>query len=453
MKKQKLSYTKKEVVLSLQHMFAMLGATVLVPILANMDVSMTLIAVGLGTIAFYFISDKKVPVFLGASFAFLPAYISILGNAGEIGSSTWNDKMGAVSIALVLTGVLYFVVAYFIKRIGVAKMKKIFPIIVIGPVIILIGLILAPKMLYNNVVANYVTGGSVAWKEWSAAIITAVTILVVNSYAKPKSLLRVMPIILGFLVGYIYSAAIGLIDFNNIFSGQIFVFQNFSKTFGFYGSLNINFAIIFAILPVALVSIMEHIGDISANSVVCGKDFYVDPGIHKTLMGDGVAGMIAGVLGSPTNTTYGENTAVLAMTKNYDPKNLFLAAVFTVIFGLFTPFAEALMSIPAAVIGGASLILFGMISASGLRALIEAKVNLNKTKNLMIITLILSVGLGLSTLSIIGDATGNTLYKIMLGGVEISPLAIATLLGIFLNAVLPLEKDIDEEIEKIDTNL
>lgn len=453
MKRQKLSYTKKDVALSLQHMFAMLGATVLVPILANMDVSMTLIAVGLGTIAFYFISEKKVPVFLGASFAFLPAYISILGTAGDIGSATWNEKMGAISIALVLTGLLYFLVAYFIKRIGVVKMKKIFPIVVIGPIVILIGLILAPKMLYNNIVANYVSYGSVAWKEWTTAILTAVTILATNSFTKPKSFLRVMPIIIGFVVGYVYSALIGLVQFNNIFSGQIVIFQNMTKTFGFYGSLNFNFAVILAILPIALVSIMEHIGDISANSVVCGKDFYKDPGLHKTLMGDGVAGIVAGALGSPNNTTYGENTAVLAMTKNYDPKNLFLAACFTVIFGIFTPFAEALISIPPAVIGGASLILFGMISASGLRALIEAKIDLNKTKNLMIITLILSVGLGLATLSIIGDATGNMLYKIIIGGVEMSPLAIATLLGILLNVILPEEKDIEEKIKKVDENL
>ena len=449
MRKIKLNYSGKDVVLSVQHMFAMLGATILVPILGNMDVSITLIAVGFGTIAFYFISEKKVPVFLGSSFAFLPAYISILGGAGLIGSNTWNEQMGALSIALVLTGLLYFVFAYFVKKIGVTKMKKIFPIVVIGPVVILIGLILVPKMIYNNIVASYVTGGSIAWKEWTTALVTAVTILIVNNYTKPKSFLKVMPILLGFILGYVYAIIIGLVHLENIFSGQIVIFQNLNNLFSFYGSLNINFGIILSVIPVALVSIMEHIGDISANSIVCKKDFYEDPGIHKTLMGDGTAGIIAGLLGAPANTTYGENTAVLAMTKNYEPRNLFLAAVLAVVLGIFTPFAEFLTSIPASVIGGASLILFGMISASGLRSLIEAKVNLNKTKNLMIITLILSVGLGLGTMSLIGDITGNSLYKIIVAGVEISPLVIATLLGVILNFILPDEKDDNAPITKI----
>lgn len=441
MKLKKLDYSKKDVVLSLQHMFAMLGATILVPILSNMNVSITLISVGIGTIAFYFITNKKVPVFLGSSFAFLPAYVSILATAGLIGSPTWNYAMGGLSIALVLTGMLYLLFAFIIKKVGVAKIKKIFPAIVIGPVIILIGLILAPKMLYNNIVSNYVSGGSVLWKEWSCAILTALTIVGVSSFTKPKSLLKVMPVIIGFAVGYIYGIIIGLVSLDGIFSGQIVVFQDLATNFSFYGNLNFNLGTIFAILPIALVSIMEHMGDISANSIICGKDFMVDPGIDKTLTGDGVATMIAGALGAPANTTYGENTAVLAITKNYNPKLLFLAACFTVIFGIFTPFAEFLTSIPPAVIGGAALILFGMISASGLRSLIDAKVNLNNTKNLMIVTLILSVGLGLGVMSLIGDVTGNSLYKIMIAGVEISPLAIATILGIVLNAILPEEKD------------
>lgn len=441
MRKQKLKYTGKDVLLSLQHMFAMLGATVLVPILSNMNVSIALITAGLGTIAFYFIAERKVPVFLGSSFAFLPAYIAVLAGAGNIGSDTWNRAMGGLSIALVLTGILYLVFALVVKKIGVNKMKKIFPIVVIAPVVILIGFILAPKMIYSNIVANYVSGSSVAWKEWSCAIVTAVTIVAINSFGKKKSFFKVMPIVIGFAVGYLYGLAIGLVQFQNVFSGQIVIFQDLKNVFSFYTKLNFNFATILAVMPIAFVSIMEHLGDISANSIVCGKDFMTDPGIHKTLTGDGVATIIAGAMGGPANTTYGENTALLIMTKNYNPNNLFLAACFTVFFGIFTPFAEFLASIPPAVIGGASIVLFGMISASGLRNLIENRVDLTKTKNLMIITLVLSIGLGLGAISLIGDVTGNMAYKVMVGGVEISPLAIATVLGILLNFILPNEKD------------
>lgn len=449
MRKQKLKYTSKDVMLSLQHMFAMLGATVLVPILSNMNVSIALITAGLGTIAFYFITERKVPVFLGSSFAFLPAYIAILAGAGSIGSNTWNRAMGGLSVALILTGVLYLVFALIVKKIGVKKMKKIFPVVVIAPVVILIGFILAPKMIYSNIVASYVTGSSVAWKEWSCAIITAITIVAINSFGKKKSFFKVMPIVIGFLVGYIYGLAIGLVDFQNIFSGQIVIFQDLKNVFSFYSSMNINFATILAVVPIAFVSIMEHLGDISANSIVCGKDFMTDPGIHKTLTGDGVAGIIAGAMGGPANTTYGENTAVLIMTKNYNPNNIFLAACFTVFFGIFTPFAEFLSSIPPAVIGGASIVLFGMISVSGLRNLIENKIDLNKTKNLMIITLVLSIGLGLGSISLIGDVTGNMAYKLMVGGVEISPLAIATVLGILLNIILPNDKDEKPDIKEL----
>ncbi len=441
MRFQKIKYTGRDIVLSLQHMFAMLGATVLVPILCNMNVSIALITAGLGTIAFYFISKRKVPVFLGSSFAFLPAYISIMAGSGLIGSESWKTAMGSLTVALMLTGILYLIVALIVKKVGAEKVKKVFPTIVIAPIVILIGLILAPKMVLNNIVNNYVIGGSSAWKEWTCAILTAVTIVGINSFTKPKSFLRVMPIIIGFLVGYVYGAIIGLVDFNNIFSGQIVVFQNLGESLSFYGNINFNFAVILAVVPIGLVSIMEHLGDISANSVVCGKDFMTDPGLHRTLAGDGTATIIASLLGGPANTTYGENMAVLAMTKNYNPNNIFLAACFTVLFGIFTPFAEFMTSIPPAVIGGASLVLFGMISASGLRNLIEQRVDLTLNKNLMIVTIVLAVGLSLSALSLIGDVTGITQFKIMISGIEISPLAISTLLGITLNLILPNEKN------------
>ncbi|MDD4502253.1 MAG: solute carrier family 23 protein [Clostridia bacterium] len=433
-------FTFKTAVLSFQHMFAMFGATVLVPILAGMSISVALLSAGLGTIAFYFIAQKKVPVFLGSSFAFLPALISSMSGAGAIGSDTWNVAMGKTSVAVMLAGLVYIIFALLLKRIGVDKIRKLFPPIVVGPVIVVIGMILAPKMFYNNIIGQSIWNNIPAWKEWTAAGITALTILVVSAVAKPKSFFKVIPILMGFVVGYIYSLIIGLVDYSTVDWSQIIIFQDLGKTFSFYKNLSFDLGVILSVVPIAIVTFMEHLGDIAANSTVCGKDFMVDPGIHRTLMGDGVGTFIAGALGGPPNTTYGENTAVLAITKNYNPKNIFYAAVMAVIFGSITIFGTAVSTIPSAVIGGASIVLFGMISAAGLRAMVDGKVDFSDTKNILVVSVILSVGLGLGAMSLAGDVTGDTAYKLMIGAVEISPLAVATLIGIILNLVIPADK-------------
>lgn len=438
-------FTLRTAVLSFQHMFAMFGATVLVPILAGMSISIALLSAGLGTIAFYFITKKKVPVFLGSSFAFLPALIATMAGAGEIGSSTWNVAMGKTSVAVMFAGLVYVIFSLVIKKVGVVKIKKLFPPIVVGPVIIVIGMILAPKMFYNNIIGPSMWFGVPAWKEWTAAGITALTILVVSAAAKPKSFFKVIPILMGFVIGYLYSLAIGLIDYSSVDWSQIVIFQNMGKTFGFYKNLAFDWTAILSIVPIAIVTFMEHLGDIAANSTVCGRDFMVDPGIDKTVMGDGVATIIAGALGGPPNTTYGENTAVLAITKNYNPRNLFYAAIMAVIFGSITIFGTAISTIPAAVIGGASIILFGMISAAGLRSLVDGKVDFSDTKNILVVSVILSIGLGLGAMSLAGDVTGDLAYKLMIGTVEISPLAVATLAGIILNLVIPADKK--DEVE------
>lgn len=435
----------KDVVLSFQHMFAMFGATVLVPILANMSISVALLSAGIGTIFFYFITNKKVPVFLGSSFAFLPALISLMGSAGSIGSDSWNEAMGRTSIAVVLAGAVYVVFSFVIKKIGVAKIKKLFPPIVVGPVIILIGMTLAPKTFWNNIIGQAIWNNVPAWKEWTAAGVTALTIVLINVLAKPKSFLKVIPILAGFVAGYVYSLFIGLIDYSQYDWSQIVIFQNLKQTFGFYSKLSFDWSAVLAVVPIALVTFMEHLGDISANSTICGKDFMLDPGIHKTVLGDGVATMIAGALGGPANTTYGENTAVLAITKNYNPRNIFMAACMAVFFGCFTIFGTAISTIPSAVIGGASIILFGMIAASGLRALVDNRVNFSNTKNLMVVSIILSIGLGLGSMSLAGDITGNNALKIMLGAVEISPIAIATVVGVILNLVIPSTDESGDE--------
>ncbi len=440
----------RTVVLSFQHMFAMLGATMLVPVLAGMSLSIALLSAGIGTILFYFLTQRKVPVFLGSSFAFLPALITIVGGgAYAIGSPEWSQRMACVMISLVLAGLVYVIFALIIKAVGPAKIKKLFPPIVVGPVIIIIGMILAPKMFWNNIIGNYDTilgwGYSTAWQQWTAAGVTALTIILVNAFAKPKSFFKVIPILLGFIVGYIYSAIIGLVHVN--FSGDIVIFQQARDVWSFWGKDGLGnidggllVSAILMIVPLAIVTFMEHLGDISANSTVCGKDFMVDPGLHRTVLGDGIATAVGGLLGGPANTTYGENTAVLAITKNYNPRNIFYAACMAVVLGILVPFGEILNSIPSPVVGGASIVLFGMISASGLRALVDGKVDFSDSKNIIVVSVTLAIGLGLGAMSLAGDITGQSVLKIMIGSVELSPLAIATVVAIVLNLIIPNSK-------------
>ena len=445
--KQNLGRT---LVMSFQHMFAMLGATMLVPLLSGMSIPVALLSAGFGTIIFYFVTQRKVPVFLGSSFAFLPALITIVGGgAVSIGSPAWNQRMACVMIAIIGAGIVYIIFSLIIKAVGVKKIKKLFPPIVVGPVIIIIGMILAPKMFWNNIIGNYDTtlgwGYSAAWQQWTAAGVTALSIVLINALAKPKSFLKVIPILLGFIIGYIYSAIIGLVDIN--FSGDIVVFQQAKEVWGFWGEEGLGnidggmlVSAILMIVPLAVVTFMEHLGDISATSTVCGKDFMVDPGLHRTVLGDGIATAVGGLLGGPANTTYGENTAVLAITKNYNPRNIFYAACMAVVLGILVPFGEILNSIPSPVVGGASIVLFGMISASGLRALVDGKVDFSDSKNIIVVSVTLAIGLGLGAMSLAGDITGQSVLKIMIGSVELSPLAIATVVAIVLNLIIPNSK-------------
>lgn len=478
---KKLPYSGKDVVMSLQHMFAMLGATITVPMVVGMSIPLALMSAGLGTIIFYFVTKKKVPVFLGSSFAFMPGLITVFSQYGTDPTSVQVNSMGlAAMLALVAAGLVYVVFAGIIKAVGVQKVRKLFPPIVVGPVIIIIGMNLAGSIFWNDIVANYISNGAVVsslvWKQWTTAIITALTIILVNAFAKPKSFLKVIPILIGFVVGYVYGACIGLVDFASVFSqtaqGKIIIFQQAKEVWGFWGAWNsLNGSLIatamLSIVPIAIVTFMEHLGDISANSTVCGKDFMVDPGLHRTILGDGIATAVSGLMGGPANTTYGENTAVLAITKNYSTKNIFLAAIFAVALGMFVPFGELLGGIPTAVVGGACIVLFGMISASGLRALVDAKVDFGNTKNLIVVATTLSVGLGLGALSLAGSIVsamsgyainGNAIkigFSTGSGFVEISALAIATILAIVLNLIIPNKKEESEEeiIAKENTNV
>ncbi len=453
-------YSGKDVALSFQHMFAMLGATITVPLVVGMSIPLALLSAGVGTIIFYFVTQRKVPVFLGSSFAFMPGLLTIFSQQ-ELYS--YNAVALAAMIALVLAGLVYVVFSFVIKAVGVHKVKKLFPPIVVGPVIIVIGMNLAGSIFWNDIVANYIVYGSAAWKEWTTALITALTIVIINAFAKPKSFLKVIPILIGFIVGYIYGMCVGLVDFKTMFSGDIVIFQQAKEIWGFWGAWAeldgglIGSAVV-CIVPIAVVTFMEHLGDISANSTVCGQDFMVDPGLDKTVLGDGIATAVSGMLGGPANTTYGENTAVLSITQNYNPKNIFLAALFAVVLGVFVPVGEIIKAIPTAVVGGACVVLFGMIAANGLRALVDGKVDFGNSKNMIVVSITLSVGLGLGAVGLAGDIVstmsgyainGNAIkigFATSGGGfVAISPLAIATILAIVLNLIIPDKKDPDEE--------
>lgn len=453
-KRQKVRHILRTTTLSFQHMFAMLGATVVVPILAGLSISVTLITAGIGTVIFYFTTKRKVPVFLGSSFAYLPALIAIIGGA-EVGTNDWQQAMGGLVVAIFLTGVMYLLFALIVRLIGVEKVRKIFPPRVVGPVIIVLGMLLVPSILWNNIILNYTVLGSVAWKEWTTALVTLLSIVLISSFAKEKSFFKAAPILLGFLIGYIYALAVGLVSFEALKTSDIVIFQSLGKTFGFYKYLHFDWNAIIMMVPLAFVTLMEHIGDISANSTVCGQDFFVDPGIDKTLAGDGFAIMAASVLGGPPQTTYGENTAILVITENYDPKNIFYAALLAIFFGVFSIFGTVISTIPGAVIGGASIILFGMISASGLRMLIENKADIGRTKDLIVVSVTLAIGLGFGALSVAGDIISAVttefdarLLKVMIGNVQISPLAIATLVAVILNVVIPEPKAVKLEISE-----
>ena len=437
--KRFLGYAPKDFVLAFQHVFAMLGATILVPILANMSISIALLSAGVGTLIFYRVTKKKVPVFLGSSFAFLAALQAQMGNAGAIGSPTWNIAMAQLSIAVLCTGFVYVLFSFLIKMLGTNFIKKLFPPVVVGPVIIVIGMCLAPTAI-KNMNAYYILENAATTLDLAGYIVTglmtAMTITFVSIFA--KGFFKIVPILSGILVGYITACCFQIVDFSGLMNNEWIIFQPdvFMKNFGWYSSLGSIWTpdlgrVILMFVPIALVTFMEHLGDINASSVVCGKDFIKDPGIHKTLLGDGMATMAAGLLGGPCNTTYGENTAVLSITKNYNPRILALAAVFAIILSVLSKVGALLGTIPAPVIGGASLVLYGMIAANGLKTMVEARIDFSDSKNMIICSIILVVGIGMS-------AAG---YTLNISLVSFSALAVATFVGIILNALFMLKKD------------
>ncbi len=400
---------QKKTVLGLQHVVAMFGATVLVPLLTGLDPSVALLAAGIGTLSFHLITKRMVPVFLGSSFAFIPAIIL----ATERGYS-W----AAIGFGIIMAGVLYVLMGGLVALIGHERVTRIFPPIVTGPVIIVIGMTLAPVAL------------SMAEGAWWLAILTLATAVVAAVFF--KGLFKMLPILTGAIVGYIFGAIFfPEFSFQPVLDAAWIGLPDFT-----WGWQDPNWSAVWLIAPIAFVTMIEHVGDIVANGGVVGKNFLDEPGLNRTLMGDGIATAIAGLIGGPPNTTYSENTGVLAVTKVYDPMILRIGAGFAIFLALIPKLAAILRTVPVPVLGGLSTVLFGMIAAVGLRTLVTAQVDFKKSRNMIVVGMILVFGLGVSGLS----------SALSIGDVEISGLALAAVVGVVLNLVLP-EKDEDDEVD------
>lgn len=404
-------------ILGVQHLFAMFGATVLVPLLTGLDVSITLLFAGIGTLMFHFIAKWKVPAFLGSSFAFLGGYASVK----ELGVSQGLSQPMALNYAclgVACAGLLYFVMAGLIKAYGVQKILKYFPPVVTGPIVIAIGLVLS-----GSAIANCQT-------NWLLAIIAIVTVIMSSIWG--KGIIKIIPVLLGVIVSYVVAALMGEVDFTPLGEASwigfpisrertiLAVFED--------GNTSLMVSSILAIMPIACASIMEHIGDMFAISSTVGKDFLRDPGLHRTLTGDGVATALASAFGAPANTTYGENTGVLNLTRVFDPKVIRIAACLAIILAFCPKFACLVQLMPAATIGGVSLILYGMISAVGVRNLVEEQVDLKNSRNVFVAALILVLAIGVKY---------GANDDIAIGPIHLSGLAIAALIGITLNAIMP----------------
>lgn len=396
----------KTILLGLQHTFAMFGATVLVPLLTGLNISTTLLMTGLGTLLFHIITKGKVPAFLGSSFAFLGGYAAVapLQN-GHPNTEMLPYACGGVLVA----GFVYVVLATLIKFFTIEKVMRVFPPVVTGPIIISIGLILAPSAIKN------------AQTDWLLAIIALASIIFFNMWG--RGMAKIVPIILGVVIAYAVALLMGRIDFTGMSRQSLVALPPIMMA-------KFDLSAIITITPIALATMMEHIGDISAIGATTGNNYIKDPGLHRTLLGDGLATMMASLFGGPANTTYGENTGVLALTKVYDPLVIRIAACFAIVLSFIPKFAFIIETIPAAIIGGVSLILYGMISAVGIRNLVENQVNFKNTRNTIITALILVCSLGFNQI-------GGLSFKVAGVNITLSGLAIAAIVGIAANSLLP----------------
>lgn len=425
--------TGKMVVLGFQHMFAMFGATVTVPLLTGLSISTTLLFAGLGTLLFHLLTKFKVPAFLGSSFAFISGYLAVAPMITDANGKSVGNKelLPYACLGVACAGLLYLVVAALIKIVGVNKVMKLFPPVVTGPIIMAIGLGLAPSAVTN------------CKTNWWLALVALALVIVFNIFG--KGMIKIVPILLGVVGAYLIAVVVGngfgveafKIDFSGVkdadWIGNPIDWS--STVFGGVHDKAKAISAIIAIVPIAIATMMEHIGDISAISATCNKNYINDPGLHRTLLGDGLATSLASLFGAPANTTYGENTGVLALSKVYDPRVIRIAAYFAIFFSLSPKFAALIESIPTAVVGGISFVLYGMISAIGVRNVVEAKVDFSKARNTIIAAVILVVALGV---------TSGITFNVGSATINLSALACASIAGIVLNLIFP-EKDFDPE--------
>ena len=398
--------------LGIQHTFAVFGATVLVPIITGLDVSTTLLMAGLGTLLFHLITRGKVPAFLGSSFAFLGGYAAV---APMLEDGTPNTELLPYACGgVVVAGLIYVIMSGLIKVFGVKKIMRFFPPVVTGPIIIAIGLILAPSAITN------------CSENWLLAFVAFALIVVCNIWG--KGMVKILPILIGVVGAYIVALLMGEVDFSVVTDPSTPVFALALHPSAF-AKFSISACI--TIAPIALATMMEHIGDIAAISATAEKNYLADPGLHRTLLGDGLATSFAGFFGGPANTTYGENTGVLALTKVYDPRVMRIAACCAIVLSFFPRFGALIQTIPTAIIGGISFVLYGMISAIGVRNVVENQVDFTNSRNLIIAAVILVSALGFNTVGgiTIPFGAGNSF--------TLSGLAIAAIVGILLNAILP----------------
>lgn len=417
----------KSLILALQHLFAMFGATILVPMLVNeaagttvLTIPVALVASGIGTLIYIFCTKGKSPVYLGSSFAFITPIAAAYTKGGISGAMT----------GIMVVGLIYILVALIIKMVGKDWLEKLLPPVVIGPMIMIIGLGLAPSAIGQ---IGLTTGTAFDWKVVVVALISFLTTAIVMT--KAKGFFKIIPFLIGIITGYIVACFLGMVDFQPVLDADFFQLPEFKIPFKEYG---INFAAILTIAPIALVTLCEHIGDHTSLSNIIGKDLIKDPGLDRTIMGDGIATFVAGLIGGPANTTYGENTSVVGMTKVASVKVISLAAIIAIAVGFLGKFTALVSTIPSAVLGGVSLLLYGFIAVNGLKVLIKNQVNFEDAKNVIVASSMFVLGLGGAAIAITsGDLS-----------ITISGMSLASIIGIILNIVLPNEEAKEEKPQR-----
>lgn len=422
-----------EYLLSLQHMFAMFGATVLVPLLTGLNASTALVSAGIGTLIFHLCTKFKVPVFLGSSFAFIPAIAAITKN----GDTVLADQVPLAMAGVVVAGLMYVLFAGIVRVVGSEQILKVLPPIVTGPVIMIIGISLSKVAI----------GDATSWADLSQPLTGDVMLnigialftlaFVAWGMVYAKGFMKLIPILLGLGAGYVLCLILAAFNLFQVDLSPIAAapwinipFQSLDANgVQFFSLPKFDWGAILSIAPITIIVLMEHIGDMATNSSVIGKNLFKDPGLHRTLLGDGLATAVSGFIGGPPNTTYSENTGVLATTKNYNPAILRMAALFAIALGFVGKFGAVLQTIPSPVKGGIEIVLFGMIAAIGMRTLLEAKIDFTESRNLVTVGLILVTGLGITFVDGLKVAIGGI-------GFNLSGLFLAVVVGIIVNAIL-----------------